>query len=149
MKNQTIAQALEKIEPYASLNMDLLHASETAAAIAIPLDGNHNDKNTMFAGSIYSALVLAGWALARAATLAGLPRSKLVIARSETRYLLPVQSGATAKAVVDSPATRKSENKITIGVAVELLDSQNRPCARFTATYIAIKTPPAGLASVE
>lgn len=136
-----IVQSLQKIEPYATLNMDLLEVSETFASIAMPLDGNRNDKNTMFAGSIYSVLVLTGWTLARAATFGDAPCSDLVIAKSKTRYLRPVRSDTTTKAVITTPPFHKSESKVVIDIAVELLDAENNSCARFSASYVAIENP--------
>ncbi len=55
---------LEAIEPLSTLGIKLIHCDLNEAKFHLPLIKNRNDKGTLFAGSQYSALVLAGWYLA-------------------------------------------------------------------------------------
>ena len=55
---------LAAIEPLESLGIELLQCNTEQSEFRIPLVKNRNDKGTLFAGSQYSALVLAGWYLA-------------------------------------------------------------------------------------
>lgn len=52
---------LERIEPLEKLGIELVTSDEEATRFRLPLIGNRNDKGTLFAGSQYSAMVLAGW----------------------------------------------------------------------------------------
>lgn len=52
---------LDRIEPLAALGIELLESNADETRFRIPLIGNRNDKGTLFAGSQYAALVLAGW----------------------------------------------------------------------------------------
>lgn len=137
----SIVEALSAIEPYSGLNMELLDCSATGVSIAIAFEGNRNDKNTMFAGSIYSAMVLAGWTLARAASLDALPGSNVVIAKSESRFLRPARSDCVAKARAKGPMEKRNDGKRSLAVAVELLDDEGSKCAEFEGVYIIMKKP--------
>ena len=44
----------------------------TSLTLVLPFAPNRNDKNTAFAGSLYSGLVLAGWGLLSNAAIVGL-----------------------------------------------------------------------------
>jgi hypothetical protein len=52
---------LDEIEPLAALGIHWIGGNAQANRFCIPLKGNRNDKGTLFAGSQYSALVIAGW----------------------------------------------------------------------------------------
>jgi thioesterase domain-containing protein len=54
---------LDRIEPLKALGVELVSCNGDTAIFTIPLIGNRNDKGTFFAGSQYSAIVLAGWYL--------------------------------------------------------------------------------------
>lgn len=55
---------LDAIEPLKSLGIELIKCSEDTASFSVPIQGNQNDKGTLFAGSQYSGLVICGWYLA-------------------------------------------------------------------------------------
>ena len=103
MNIESISSRLNSIGPFNGLNMKLVECSATSAVIGIAIDGNRNDKNTMFAGSIYSAMVLAGWVLARGASEASCPTFDVVIKESSIRFRLPVKSSCTATAEISTP----------------------------------------------
>lgn len=46
------------------MHIEVLSADDECVKVKIPMEGNSNDKGTMFAGVSYSALVVAGWCLA-------------------------------------------------------------------------------------
>ena len=47
-----------------AMHLEAISADDKCVKIKIPMQGNANDKGTMFAGVSYSALVVAGWSLA-------------------------------------------------------------------------------------
>ena len=53
-----------EIPAVGALRLEVVYADSSRVAVRIPADGNGNDKGTLFAGSLYSGLVLAGWCLA-------------------------------------------------------------------------------------
>lgn len=55
---------LDAIEPLTSLGIALIECSDDSASFTVPMQGNQNDKGTLFAGSQYSGLVICGWYLA-------------------------------------------------------------------------------------
>lgn len=59
-----MALNLNAILPLEKLGITLQSVSETEAVFHVPLAPNVNDKGTLFAGSQYSGLVIAGWTLA-------------------------------------------------------------------------------------
>ena len=78
--------------------------------IRAPLDRHRNDKGTAFAGSLYSLLVLAGWALVtRALGDRGLT-ADVLIAESATRYRQPVRDELAAAAVAVSDLDTVAES---------------------------------------
>ena len=89
---------LRTIEPYNSLGMQFSDCTDTAASIKMALQGNMNDKKTMFAGSIYSIMVLTGWTLAKHISLGQPEDYDVVIGKSSTSYMQPVNSDCVAKA---------------------------------------------------
>ena len=122
-----------------TLQMEYIEVTDGSASIKIHLDGNRNDKNTMFAGSIYSVLVLTGWMLAKQICDDHGPEYDVVIKDSKTSFLNPVRSGCIAKAKLrEGPATKKSGN-LSINVFVELIDENEKSCAEFTGNYVGIK----------
>ena len=142
MNSEFILSKLGSIGPFSALNMKLVEFSETSAVIGISIEGNRNDKNTMFAGSIYSAMVLAGWVLARAASESTCPSHDVVIKESSVRFRLPVRSDCTARAEVSALLKETRSGMFGISVAVRLLDSiENKTCAEFAGTYICLPPP--------
>ncbi len=55
---------LDAIEPLKPLGITLVKVSDDKVEFHLPINGNRNDKGTVFAGSQYSALVICGWYLA-------------------------------------------------------------------------------------
>ncbi len=139
MTRDTILSRLNTIEPYRCLRMELRECSNDLASIWIPLGGNRNDKGTMFAGSICSALVLAGWSVAWLAFGADLSGADVVASDSRNRYLAPVASNSVAQASLAGEIyTTRSGNR-AVSVKVVLTDSEGAVCASLSATYVALR----------
>jgi len=138
MTRVDVEEQLAKIEPFSGLKMKLAECSAEKASMEIGLDGNRNDKNTMFAGSIYGIMVVTGWALARMACEGLGCRGDVVIKESETSFLAPVRSDATATAELAAEPRRKSNGNILVGTTVTLRDKNGEQCAQLTGSYIGL-----------
>jgi len=129
---------LKKIEPYSTLKMELVECTDTGSSISINLDGNRNDKGTMFAGSIYSVMVLTGWTLAKHICDIKTSDYDVVIKDSTSKFIKPVSSGSIARATLSGNPIQKANNNLSISVTVELVDKSNEKCAELLGTYIGI-----------
>lgn len=119
--------------------MEYVEVTDESASIRIHLEGNRNDKNTMFAGSIYSVLVLTGWMLAEKICDDYGQTYNVVIKDLKTSFLNHVRSGCIAKARLrDGPTTKKSGN-VSMNVSVRLIDENGKNCAEFTGNYIGME----------
>lgn len=67
--------------------------------IRVPLAANRNDKGSAFAGSIYSALVLAPWCLLTALLKEQGIRANVMVYRSEVQYLKPIHEDFVTECV--------------------------------------------------
>ena len=129
---------LTKIQPYVSLNMKLTECTDTSASMSIHLDRNRNDKNSMFAGSIYSAMVLCGSTLARYICDKRADDYDVVIKESTNVFVKPVHSDCVARASLIARPVRKKNNDLSMNINIELLDENSRKCAELSGTYIGI-----------
>ena len=83
-----------------AMRLEIVSADAARVAVRIPADGNGNDKGTLFAGVLYSGLVLAGWCLAMArARESGFVRPWAAIVDAEVTYAKPLRADAEAVAV--------------------------------------------------
>jgi thioesterase domain-containing protein len=75
--------------------------------VAAPLDANLNDKGTGFAGSLFSAAALAGWAqLTRWCAAEGID-AEVALQSSTARFLTPARADFRAVAHEPPPAQRE------------------------------------------
>jgi thioesterase domain-containing protein len=72
--------------------------------IAAPLAANLNDKGTAFAGSLYSAAALAGWALITRWCSAESIEAEVALRDSSARFLAPARTPFRAVARAPGPA---------------------------------------------
>ena len=72
--------------------------------IQVPLDANRNDKQTAFAGSIYSALVLAPWHLLDHLVTRVHPRAKIVVYEAVVNYYKPITTNFVTRVSLPDPA---------------------------------------------
>lgn len=120
--NTQLATAIPLIN---AMNLRVVSASPDSVVIALPFDGNGNDKGTLFAGASYSAMVLAGWTLAmERAKASGFSNPWAAIVDAHIHYAKPVREDSTARAVFAEqpnlfPGARNwAKVKVLIGEAV-------------------------------
>ena len=83
-----------------AMRLEVVSADAARVAVRIPADGNGNDKGTLFAGVLYSGLVLAGWCLAMArARESGFVHPWAAIVDAHVTYAKPLRADAEAVAV--------------------------------------------------
>ena len=83
-----------------ALRLEVVSVDAARVAVRIPADGNGNDKGTLFAGSLYSGLVLAGWCLVMArARESGFDHPWAAIVDAHVTYAKPLRTDAEAVAV--------------------------------------------------
>ena len=85
-----VEQLWERIGLIESLGLRLAEVSPSALTVFLPIVLNRNDKQTAFAGSLYSALVLSGWTLLslKAAERALSPDIMIVESRCSYRHAI-------------------------------------------------------------
>lgn len=131
----SVNDRFERVEPVARLGLSVADDRVDTVAIDVPLDGNKNDKNTMFAGSQFSGMVLAGWRLASNWAIAqgiGVP---VVIKSTQMEFMRPVDSALHCVAVlVEQPSQGKSGNW-KLDIRVEARDGQGTVCAILRGDY--------------
>ena len=83
-----------------AMRLEVISADAARVAVRIPAEGNGNDKGTLFAGVLYSGLVLAGWCLAmERARASGFVSPWAAIVNSQVTYAKPLRADAEAVAV--------------------------------------------------
>jgi thioesterase domain-containing protein len=133
-----ISQILETIRPSITLGIQLENESIDSLTMSIPLADNLNDKNTMFAGSQYSVMVLCGWVLAYKILNIDAKNYDIVIKQSSANYLLPVRSDAKAVAELTGDVVKKPNRNRIVNAMVRLMDKDGKTCAEFNGEYIGI-----------
>jgi thioesterase domain-containing protein len=133
-----ISEILKTIIPYKTLGMNVESESDDAMTLGISLTENLNDKKTMFAGSIYSAMVLCGWALAYKILNNDIKAYDVVIKKSDIKYLLPVKTDAQAIAIFNGNIITKKNGNKSAYIIVQLRDAENTLCSEFEGEYIGI-----------
>ena len=94
-----------RIAPARALGLTL--ESIDPLAIAAPLAVNLNDKGTGFAGSLFSAAALAGWALVTRWCAADSIDAEVVLQTSTARFLAPAR--ADFRAVAQEPGAAQRD----------------------------------------
>lgn len=126
---------LEKIEPFHTLGFRKEQVDDQQVAISVPLDGNRNDKGTMFGGSVYSAMVLAGWKLcveqAQALKLSG----DIVVRDSSISFLRPMKTDLLATAITRDAPRKTMRGGYAFDVSVSASNSGGKTCAEFKGSY--------------
>ena len=113
--------------------------------IRVPLRANRNDKQTAFAGSIYSALVLAPWYLLDHLLTGVYPQAKIAVYTATVRYHQPITTDFIVRASLTGPARllttlkRKETHKLSLA-AVALSPTQER-LASFQGKYFIVRAP--------
>ena len=126
---------LEQIEPFRTLDFRLDSAAAERVVMSVPLAGNRNDKGTMFGGSVYSAMVLAGWLLCIEQARAQGGEGDIVIKDSSVAFLRPVRGRLTVSAEPRQDPARTRRGNLAFDVTVTARDEDGRRCAEFSGEY--------------
>ncbi|MFT5008495.1 MAG: thioesterase domain-containing protein [Granulosicoccus sp.] len=126
---------LGAIEPLAHLGIELVHCNAAEAVFSLPLDGNRNDKATVFAGSQYSVLVLAGWYLTSAWAAEQQLGDKVAIKDSQVQYPKAALTDLRIVARFISPPECRPSGHWRALLSVEARDAQGELVSQFTGDY--------------
>lgn len=102
---ETTCQILKDIPVVNGMGLRVESADAQSVTIRIPIEPNRNDKGTLFAGSSYSGLVLAGWLLAmNRARTSGFADPWAAVVDAHVHYAKPIRETVHATATfVDEP----------------------------------------------
>jgi thioesterase domain-containing protein len=113
--------------------------------IRVPLRANRNDKQTAFAGSIYSALVLAPWYLLDHLVTGVYPQAKIMVYAAMVRYHQPVTTDFIVHAALARPlqllAALKHKETHTLRLAAIALSPTQERLASFQGKYFIARDP--------
>ena len=117
--------------------VELLGLKDTAEGVLIPHALNHNDKDTLFAGSLFSAAVIAGYR--KAAELLDNCGEVLVAKTCSINYRRPVSTEGAARVLrVTDPFIKPNGNR-TVTVVVGVFEGEAL-CAEFEGVYVQVPT---------
>ena len=123
--------------------VEVLQASAAHVLLEAPLAPNINMHGTMFGGSGATLALLAAWSVVHLKLEAEGLTSKLVIHRTETEYLLPVEGAAQASARLENADwesfrnTYERRGRARLTVTAELLYG-GKVAARLIGEFVAI-----------
>ena len=126
---------LDQIEPFRTLDFRLESGTAGRVVMSVPLAGNRNDKGTMFGGSVYSAMVLAGWLLCIEQARAEAVEGDVVIKDSSIAFLRPVRGRLEVTAEPRAAPTRTRHGNLAFAVGVTASDETGERCAEFEGQY--------------
>ena len=126
---------LQAIEPLKHLGIELVQCTDNEAVFSLPLVGNRNDKATVFAGSQYSVLVLAGWYLTSTWSNAQNLGSKVAIKDSHILYPKAAWSDLRIVAGFISPPDLRPSGHWRALLSVEARDQLGELVSQFTGDY--------------
>lgn len=126
---------IEGIQPVESLGLSLQEDHLDRVVIQVPLEGNLNDKNTMFAGSQFSGMVLAGWRLASNWAADMGERFPVVIKSTQMDFSAPVIGKLNCVAKLDKPAKRRKSGNWKLKITVEARAENGEICAILRGDY--------------
>lgn len=131
----SIRDRLNRVEPVGRLGLSLKTDSQDGVVIDVPLAGNKNDKDTMFAGSQFSGMVLAGWKLASNWAVEQGIEVPVVIKSTHMDFLRPVETTLHCSAQLsDAPSQGRSGNW-KLEIRVEACDETGAICAVLQGDY--------------
>ena len=130
-----MSMRLNEIEPFRTLDFSLISADAERVVMSVPLAGNRNDKGTMFGGSVYSAMVLAGWSLCGEIGKAEGMDGDIVIKESSIAFLRPVAGRLTVTANTDAPPVHTRNGNLAFEIRVVAEDEDGGRCAEFSGSY--------------
>jgi len=130
----------ESIPLARAMGVRVLEASGTRVRLGLPLEPNHNHKDTAFGGSLYSAAVLAGWSLLWCGLRERGVEAHVVIASSAERFRAPAEGDfisecAAEPGVLDAALgalKRKGRARVRLACAVS---AGGTACLEFDGVY--------------
>lgn len=106
----------------AGMDLSIESMDDATVTVRIPIDANRNDKGTLFAGSSYSGLVLAGWTLAmNRAKASGFKNPWVAVVDAKVHYAKPIRETvfATATFAEEPNLVPGARNWALVRVAVD------------------------------
>lgn len=126
---------LNKIALFQGLGITVIKDNVDNVILQMPLNGNTNDKGTMFAGSLYSLMVLAGWKLAiNVSEDAGAP-GDVVISDASVKYLRPVTESCQASAILEREFYLNAFGTGCCEINIKVRNQQGKTCVDFNGQY--------------
>ncbi len=116
-----------------------LRLSEEDGGICVPFERNANDKETLFAGSIYAGAVFAAYRAAERRCASEGLMGGIVAKGASIRYLKPIRTDGHAVATACTPPQRKPNGNHTLSVSIAVLDAAKDPCAEVVVELILLK----------
>ena len=126
---------LDLIEPFCTLDFALDSADADRVVMSFPLAGNRNDKGTMFGGSVYSAMVLAGWSLSIEQGKAAGRTGDIVVKDSSIAFLRPVTGRLTVTATAAGAPAQTRNGNLAFRIRVVAEAEHGERCAEFEGHY--------------
>ena len=130
------------------MGLKVLRYSENEIEIKAPLSKNKNDKNTGFAGSIFSIAALSGWGLLTLKFMQEKIDAAVVMFNTEISFKKPVTTDFKAICKIENieiwnnfknRVIRKKSGKITLNISVLGNNDTNELKASLKAEYFAYK----------
>ena len=127
--------SLDAIEPYVTLGFREDHGDPDRVSIRVPLAGNRNDKGTLFGGSMYSGMLLAGWRLCGLHAADNGKSGDIYVKDSAVQFLRPILSDMTAVATLVEPPRTTGRGNVAYAIGIDALDAEGKLCGRATASF--------------
>jgi thioesterase domain-containing protein len=86
-----------------AMGIEVIAWDGTTVSLAAPLAPNQNHADTAFGGSIATLGILAGYSLLHVVFLERKLSTRILIQKSETEYMRPIDEAMTATAAIASP----------------------------------------------
>ncbi len=120
------------------MKISLVSLSETEAEVTLPITPSMNDKGTAFAGAIFSAMVLTGWALSMKQALDYYQTKSVWAAstHSTIRYYRPITADSLIQGRLIN-RTVDARNRLKILVKCEIMGADGKKQVAFSSTYVA------------
>lgn len=142
---ESLTQLLHQDIPMTqALGIEVSHLTGSEIAINAPLDGNTNVHGTAFAGSLYSVMSVAGWAMVAnmcKVQLGNLPT--VVLKEASIKYRRPLADNLYAMGALDDKAVDQfvkqfqQHNKASIPVQV-IIKSDDKTTTDFNGEYVVV-----------
>lgn len=126
---------LDGIQPVESLGIELKENHLDRVVLTVPMEGNLNDKKTMFAGSQYSGMVLAGWRLASNWAADMGENFPVVIKSSNIDFLKPVADDLECVASLERKPKQGNLGNWKLKIRVEAKNPKGDVLAVLTGNY--------------